>query len=113
ETRKHAIEGSLLIRELVRKSRIELDADRCTSGLAFGSSESLGIGIESNHFDIRMKPLNLCGQCPRAAANLEDVVTCAKCRLIDQHLPGCFTAQQFHNGIVERQQPISPRRRKI
>src|SRR5437764_3524915 len=56
ETRKHAIEGSLLIRELVRKSRIELDADRCTNGLAFGSSESLGIGIESNHFDIRMKP---------------------------------------------------------
>src|SRR5438309_1929002 len=113
ERRENAIEPRLGIRKLVSKSLIELDGDRCSRGLASGAGESLGIGIEANHCDIRVKLLGQRGQSARAAAHVENALTRSQRRLFQQIPPGRVTAEQPHYGIVERQRPIMPSRRKI
>src|SRR5438445_12641491 len=53
ERRENAIEPRLGIRKLVSKSLIELDGTRYSRGVASGAAESLGIGVEANHSDLR------------------------------------------------------------
>src|SRR5205807_38672 len=99
--------------KLVSKSLIELDGDPCARCFASGAGKSLGIGIESNHFDIRMKPLDQRGQSARAAAHVENALTRPQRRLPQERPPGRITAKQLHYRIVERQRPIMPSRGKI
>src|SRR6266516_4506369 len=66
---------------------------------ASGAGKSLGIGIESNHFDIRMKPLDQRGQSARAAAHVENALTRPQRRLLQERPPGRITAKQLHYRI--------------
>src|SRR5437016_2874281 len=113
ERRKYAIEPRLGIRKLVSKSLIELDGDRCSRGLASGAGQSLGVGIKSNHFDVRIKLLDQRGQSARAAAHVENALTRPQRRLVEKRPPGRVTAKQLHYRIVERQRPIMPSRGEI
>src|SRR3989441_1409356 len=111
--RKYAIEPRLGIRKLVSKSLIELDGDPCARRLASGAGKSLGVGIESDHFDVRIKLLDQRGQSARAAAHVENALTRPQRRLLEQRLPSRVTAKQLHYRIVERQRPIVSSRREI
>src|SRR5712692_3777224 len=72
ERGEHAIKRRLGIRKLICKSLVEPDGERCARCLASSVGESLGVGIESNYLDIRMKPLDHRGQRARAAADVEN-----------------------------------------
>src|SRR5213593_3347151 len=111
--RKYAIEPRLRIRKLVSKSLIELDGDPCTRCFASGAGQSLGVGIKSNHFDVRIKLLDQRGQSARAAAHVENALTRPQRRLLQQRPPGRVTAKQLHYRIVEWQRPIMPSRGEI
>jgi hypothetical protein len=65
--------------------------------------ERLGVRIESNYIDIRMKPLDHLGQRARAAADVENSLAWPKRRLLEQRPVDRITAEQLHEGIVERQ----------
>src|SRR5207247_9453539 len=84
--RKYAIEPRLRIRKLVSKSLIELDGDPCARCFASGAGQSLGVGIKSNHFDVRIKLLDQRGQSARAAAHVENALTRPQRRLLEQRL---------------------------
>src|SRR5207245_11136953 len=92
ERRENAIEPRLGIRKLVSKSLIELDGDRCSRGLASGAGESLGIGVDANHCDIRVKLLGQGGQSARAAADVKTAMTKSQRPLFQQSPPGRITA---------------------
>src|SRR5437016_4250024 len=113
ERRKYAIEPRLGIRKLVSKSLIELDGDPCARCFASGAGQSLGVGIKSNHFDVRIKLLDQRGQSARPAAHVENALTRPQRRLLEQRLPSRVTAKQLHYRIVERQRPIVSSRREI
>jgi hypothetical protein len=67
------------------------------------TSESLGVRIDSNQFDIWMTSLAQYGQCTRAAADIEHMLTWLKDRLIKQDPPNLIPTEQFHDRVIKRQ----------
>src|SRR5437764_6231527 len=90
-----------------------MDGDPCTRCFASGAGQSLGVGIRSNHFDVRIKLLDQRGQSARAAAHVENALTRPQRRLLQQRPPGRVIAKQLHYRIVERQRPIVSSRGEI
>src|SRR5207244_7776192 len=85
----------------------------CARCFASGAGQSLGVGIKSNHFDVRIKLLDQRGQSARAAAHVENALTRPQRRFLQQRPPGRVIAKQLHYRIVERQRPIVSSRREI
>jgi hypothetical protein len=70
--------------------------------LCVSRGKSLGVGVDSNHLDIRVNTLDQCRQRAGTTADIENAITGLKGRMIKQDHPGLVTAEQFHNRVIER-----------
>src|SRR5215472_12909986 len=91
---EHSIKRRVGIRQLVRKSLVELDGDGRSFRLSPGPGKRPRIGIESNNGYRWIAPFDQRSQCACAAANIEHAMRGLESRLIQERLPCLLAAQQ-------------------
>ena len=106
EGRENEIEGGVGMGQLVRESSLELNRNAGPLYLAPRSGERLWIGIESDDADVGMKLLDEQQERPRAAADVENVAARRNRSLIEERSARLIAAEQLHEWVVERQEPV-------
>jgi hypothetical protein len=87
------------------KPLIETDRHRRLSRFALCAVERLGILIESDNLDARMKALDQYCERAGAAADIENSLTRSDRRFIEKSLSRPVAPEQLHERVVERQEP--------
>jgi hypothetical protein len=80
--REHPVEARRRVWKVISKSLIELDGNRRLRCFAPGAGKSLGVRVDSNHLDVRMKTLDQCRQCACTTTNIENAIPWPKGRMI-------------------------------
>jgi hypothetical protein len=107
------IEGGVGMGQLVRESSLELNGDAGPLCLPPRSGERLWIGIESDDADVGMQLLDEQHQRPRAAADVENVAVRWNRSVIEEPSARLIAAEQLHEWVVERQEPVVAGRRQV
>jgi hypothetical protein len=74
ERREYAVEARSGVWKVISESLIELDGNRRLRCLASGAGESLGVRVDSDHLDIRMKTLGQCRQCAGTTSDIKNAI---------------------------------------
>jgi len=109
----HAVKGGVGIRKLVRKTAVEVDLNASSLGFTSRPGKRLRVGIESDDGDARMILLDQHGLAAGAATDIEDAMAGCERHLVSERPADGIAAQQLDQRIVDGQEPVPSRRRKI
>src|SRR5438128_4923731 len=113
QRREDEIEGRRGIRQLVREPSIESDGGPFSLRLLPRSGERLRIGVEPDYVDVRAEALDQHHQTARATADVENALTRSHLGLLEERSAGSIAADELHERVVERQEPVVAGRGKI
>src|SRR3989442_9117437 len=113
QRREDEIEGRRGIRQLVREPSIESDGGPFSLRLLPRSGERLRIGVEPDYVDVRAEALDQHHQTARATADVENALTRSHLGLLEERSAGSIAADELHERVVERQEPVVARRGQI
>jgi hypothetical protein len=83
ERREHAVEARSGVWKLISESLIELDGNRRLRCLASGAGKSLGVRVDSEHLDTRMKTLDQCRQCACTTSDIKNAIAWPQSGMIE------------------------------